>query len=407
MNRIFRLKNPVKHYDWGSPQWIPQLLGAANPEGLPWAELWMGVHPEGPSLIESEGTVLPLSLLIAQDPALYIGTAVQQAFGTLPFLFKLLAVEKPLSIQAHPNREQAQKGWERENHLCIPFKAPYRNYKDPYHKPEIICALSPFKALCGFQEPEQIAQGLTGFAHSAPEPLRSTLNTLIQTLQTRDTAQSLRAFLQGLFALPPALGQTLSAYGREHKERLIHEYPAYKEAWQLIAYFAELYPGDPAVIAPLYLNRIVLEPGEGLYLPAGVLHGYLSGFGVELMANSDNVLRGGLSSKHVDSQELVHILDFSVFHPQILRPQPSGYQIPTTEFSLWVREGQGDQVQYPQSLPGILIVTQGKLHITFAGGDEEWNLKQGESAFIPVGRPEDIRFSGTYTLYGAGLGSSE
>ncbi|MDR2798137.1 MAG: mannose-6-phosphate isomerase, class I [Treponema sp.] len=405
MNRIFKLKNPVKHYDWGSPQWIPQLLGIANPDGLPWAELWMGVHPEGPSLTEYEGAMLPLSSLIAQDPASYVGTAVQEAFGTLPFLFKLLAVEKPLSIQAHPNQEQAQKGWERENQLSIPLKAPNRNYKDPYHKPELICALSPFKALCGFQEPEQIVQGLTAFAQSAPEPLHRALNTLVQPLQTGAAAQSLRAFLQGLFALPPALGQALSAYGKDHKETLIHEHPAYKEAWKLIAYFAELYPGDPAVIAPLYLNQIALEPGEGIYLPAGVLHAYISGFGVELMANSDNVLRGGLSSKHVDSQELVHILDFSGFHPQILKAQGSGFRTPAKEFSLWVREGQGDQVQYPESLPGILIVTQGKLHITFTGRDEAWNLTPGESVFIPAGRPEDFRFSGTYTLYGAGLGS--
>ncbi|MDR0721653.1 MAG: mannose-6-phosphate isomerase, class I, partial [Treponema sp.] len=382
MNCIFRLKNPVKHYDWGSPQWIPQLLGTANPEGLPWAELWMGVHPEGPSFTEYEGMVLPLSMLIAKDPALYVGTEVQRVFGTLPFLFKLLAVEKPLSIQAHPNKEQAQKGWEWENQLHIPFKAPYRNYKDPCHKPEIICALSPFKALCGFQEPEQIVQGLTAFTQSAPEPLRKALNTLTQTLQTNDVAQSLRAFLQGIFALPSGLGQALSAYGRDHEETLIHEHPAYKEAWQLIAYFAELYPGDPAVLAPLYLNQIVLEPGEGIYLPAGVLHGYISGFGAELMANSDNVLRGGLSSKHVDSQELIHILDFSVFHPQILKDQGSGFKTPAKEFSLWVREGRGDQVQHPESLPAILIVTLGELHITVARGEEQWNLKQGESVFI-------------------------
>ncbi|MDR3116168.1 MAG: mannose-6-phosphate isomerase, class I [Treponema sp.] len=405
MNRIFRLKNPVKHYDWGSPQWIPRILRVANPEGLPWAELWMGVHPDGPSLTEYEGTLLPLSLLIAQDPALYVGTAVQRAFGTLPFLFKLLAVDKPLSIQAHPNRDQAQKGWERENQLGIPLEAPYRNYKDPQHKPEIICALSPFTALCGFQEPDQIVQGLTKFAQSAPEPLGRALNRLSQTLQTGAADQRLRAFLQGLFALPPALGLALSAYGKDHQQRLIREYPAYTEAWKLIAYFAELHPGDPAVMAPLYLHRIALEPGEGIYLPAGVLHGYIRGFGVELMANSDNVLRGGLSSKHVDVQELLHILDFSVFHPQILQAQDSGFRTQAQEFSLWVREGFGDEVQYPESLPGILIVTQGTLHITLASGEGEWTLTQGESVFIPQGTPEDIRFSGTYTLYGAGPGS--
>ncbi|MDR2393001.1 MAG: mannose-6-phosphate isomerase, class I [Treponema sp.] len=405
MNPLFRLQNPIKHYDWGSPQWIPQLLGVANPEGLPWAELWMGVHPEGPSITEYAGTALPLASLIAQDPAGYVGTAIQQAFGTLPFLFKLLAVEQPLSLQAHPNKEQAQRGWERENQLGIPLKAPYRNYKDPSHKPEIICALSPFTALCGFQEPEQIVQGVAVFAQSAPEPLYTALHRLVQTLEAGATAQRLRAFLQGLFGLPVAVGQALSAYGRDQKERLINEYPVYKQAWELMAYGAERYPGDPAVLAPLYLNRIDLAPGEGLYLPAGVLHGYLRGFGVELMANSDNVLRGGLSSKHVDKEELVRILDFSVFHPQILRSQGGRYQTQVQEFSLWVMEGQGDQIQDPQFLPGILIVTQGKLHITFSSGEGEWNLMQGESAFIPAGKPADLHFRGTYTLYGAGIGS--
>ncbi|MDR2632918.1 MAG: mannose-6-phosphate isomerase, class I [Treponema sp.] len=405
MNRMFRLQNPVKHYDWGSPEWIPRLLGAANPEGLPWAELWMGVHPEGSSITEYAGTALPLSALIAQDPVGYVGTAIRQAFGTLPFLFKLLAVEKPLSIQAHPNQEQAQRGWEWENQLGIPLKAPYRNYKDPHHKPELICALSPFKALCGFQEPEQIVRGLTAFSQSAPEPLYRAFQSLTQTLQTGTTTQSLRAFLQELFDLPSARGRALSAYVRDCQERLSNEYPVYKEVWELMAYFAELYPGDPAVLSPLYLNQIELAPDEGLYLPAGVLHAYLSGFGVELMANSDNVLRCGLSSKHVDSEELIRILDFSVFHPHILRVQGGRYQTPAQEFSLWVMEGQGGQVQHPQFLPGILIVTQGKLHITSSTGEGEWSLKQGESAFIPAGRREDLLFSGTYTLYGAGVGS--
>jgi mannose-6-phosphate isomerase len=409
MNRIFRLTNSIKHYDWGSSEWIPQLLGAVNSEGLPWAELWMGIHPEGPSFTEYEGVMVPISALIAQDPILYVGPAVQRAFGTLPFLFKLLAAEKPLSIQAHPNMEQAQRGWERENQLGIPLTAPQRNYKDPYHKPEIICALSPFKALCGFREPKQILQGLAAFSQAAPEPLYTALNTLAQTLDL--VAPSLQAFLQELFALPPAVRQELSTYGRDRKDVLIQDHPAYQEAWKLIAYFAELYPGDPAVIAPLYLNRIELKPGEGIYLPAGVLHAYISGFGVELMANSDNVLRGGLSSKHLDVQELLCILEFSPFHPQILRPQGLRYPSPAKEFSLWVMEGQGNQVQHPEILPLILIVTQGKLHIAYfeeaAGKKEkrEWILNSGESVFIPAGKPESLTLSGTYTLYGAGVGS--
>jgi mannose-6-phosphate isomerase len=404
---MVRLKNPIKHYDWGSPEWIPQLLGEANPQGLPWAELWMGVHPEGPSRIEYGGSALSLFQLIDQDPARYLGEAAARAFGTLPFLFKLLAAEKPLSIQAHPNQEQAQQGWERENQLQIPLDAPQRNYKDPQHKPEIICALSPFKALCGFREPERIVRGLVAFSQSAPEPLGSALGSLVKTLYAGDTAQALRAFLQGLFGLPREIRQAISAYGIHGQGELIAHHAEYQEEWKLLGSFAALHPEDPAVLAPLYLNRIDLAPGEGIYLPAGVLHAYIRGFGVELMASSDNVLRGGLTAKHVDTEELVRILDFAAFHPQVLKPQGICYPTPAREFSLWTLEGSGDQVQHLERLPVILIVTQGTLRLSCAGEEGEWILHQGASVFISAAfslRPEALRFSGTYTLYAAGIG---
>jgi mannose-6-phosphate isomerase len=361
----------------------------------------MGVHGEGPSATEYAGKAVSLPGLIAQDPEGYLGTQAARSYGTLPFLFKLLGIEKPLSIQVHPNRKQAQEGFERENRQGIPLSAAHRNYKDPYPKPEIICALSPFTALCGFREPEVIAQVLTALAEDAAEPLQDALLTLTRVLGPQP--ESLKAFLAGLFALPMKIRTTLSAYVQERMEALIKAHPGYTDAWRLCAYFAQLYPGDPAVIAPLYLNLISLESGEGIYLPTGVLHAYVKGFGVELMANSDNVLRGGLSSKYVDSEELLRILDFSVFRPQILHPDGSIFKTPSEEFALWVREGRGDQIQHPERLPGILMVTQGELRLSCDG--EAWAFKSGESFFIPALRREDIRLSGTYRLYGAGLGS--
>jgi mannose-6-phosphate isomerase len=176
--RIYKLVNQVKHYDWGSPDGIPALLGMDNNEGRPWAELWMGVHPGGPSEITDRGTRFSLKDLIDTDPRRYLGGEVYETFGALPFLFKVLAAGKPLSIQAHPNREQAKRGFERENARGLPPDSPERNYRDPNHKPELVCALGPFTAMCGFRKPKEIALGLDEFLKEAPPPLKEGLRPL-------------------------------------------------------------------------------------------------------------------------------------------------------------------------------------------------------------------------------------
>jgi mannose-6-phosphate isomerase len=394
---VFKLYNTVKHYDWGSPLWIPRLLGEENPSGGPWAELWMGLHPEGPSQIILDDKKIPLSRLLEDNPA-YLGAAAA-AFGTLPFLFKLLAAESPLSIQAHPNREQAKQGWDRENRLGIPLKDPRRNYKDANHKPEILCALSPFKAMCGFRETGGISRRLAAFIAPAPPSLRGALAPLGSAL---DLPGGLKAFLTALFGLSEGARRELSEY-------------AARQAWgeefgeerRLIARFAGLYPGDPAILAPLYLNLVDLAPGEAVCLPAGVLHAYIHGFGAELMANSDNVLRGGLTAKHADIPELVHILRFSPFLPEILRPPPGGsffrYPSPGGEFSLSVLSGGA--IPFPDAGPSIVAVTEGRAFFSGADtGGKPFTLGQGESAFIPArASPEGLFLSGAYTLYAAGI----
>jgi mannose-6-phosphate isomerase len=426
---LYKLQNTVKHYEWGSPVHIPALLGADNSPGTPWAELWMGVHPGGPSRIAGNKALannpanpsrtgeLGLGDLIAANPDRCLGRSAAKKFGGLPFLFKLLAAAKPLSIQAHPNLEQAREGWRRENEKGLPLDAPNRNYKDNCHKPEILCALNPFTAMCGFRPPGEIGSLLAKCFAGAPRALREGIGPLQTALEGKDP---LKTFLEALFQLSPETLAELTAYARE---TVLPE-----GEWDLVSRFAGLYPGDPGIIAPLYLNLLQLMPGEAVYLPAGVLHAYVHGFAVELMVNSDNVLRGGLSSKHVDAAELLSILDFNPYRPEILKPRPIGnglsqYDAPCREFSLRVMKSRGGTAFFPEKGPAIVVVTEGRLRVN-AGDDknlngENWTLARGESAFIPA-QEEDgpdkagpglksgtLAFSGAYTIYIASLPPEE
>ncbi|GHV81742.1 mannose-6-phosphate isomerase [Spirochaetia bacterium] len=458
LKHLFKLENPVKHYDWGSPRWIPQLLGRENAGGEPWAELWMGVHPEGPSwaVLDAaetgisgtdvpEDAKVPLEELIRQNPEFYLGEQIQKEFGGLPFLYKLLAAGKPLSVQAHPDLEQAKAGWERENNSGISLKAPNRNYKDANHKPEILCALSPFRAMCGFREPGEIKRLLDIFSGvqsggiafgGAPRsagaagtgtPVTETLAAGFARLRTAlEGDNGLQDFLTALFALDEETRFDLGEYTAARGPELEQLYPGYADEWRTAAYFAGLYPGDPAVIASLYLNLLRLAPGEAVYLPAGVLHAYIDGFGVELMANSDNVLRGGLTSKHVDIEELTRILKFVPFRPEILRPvelvptqrvpetgeENTGrepiwsYPTDCREFSLGVTQSRGEDIPFPAGGPEILLVTQGKARLSWRESGEEVTLEPGESAFAAQREQAgDLVCSGSFTIFTASVGS--
>jgi mannose-6-phosphate isomerase len=380
----------------------------------------MGIHPEGPSVIKGGGETL--AAMIDRNPSC-LGREILGDFGTLPYLFKLLAAEKPLSIQAHPNLEEAREGWERENRLGIPLTGATRNYKDPNHKPEILCALTPFTAMCGFRPLEEISRLLKLFSARALPPLRGVLSGLLPSpagpASAPNPAGILRDFLRTLLSLSPENRRALGEYARKARE-LTGEQGEYGEVWELCASFAELYPEDPAVISPLYLNLVNLNPGEAIYLPAGVLHAYVKGFGVELMANSDNVLRGGLTPKYIDIDELLRVLNFSTGKPAVLKPrdlQEGGdgphcsffkYPVPCREFSLSALRCRNSGGSIPERGPLILIVTEGRALVRGAKGEEEIILERGETAFIPAreeGPP--LSFSGTYTIYAAGAGSPE
>jgi mannose-6-phosphate isomerase len=401
----YPLKNTVKHYDWGSPTWIPRLLGCENPEGEPWAELWMGAHPASPSMLSLGEREQSLAQLIAADPRRYLGEERAANFRTLPFLFKLLAAARPLSIQAHPGKEQARQGWLRENGRGIPPDAPERNYRDDNHKPEILCALSPFTALCGFRSLKEIHSLLSAYFAHAPLSLQSGVAPLCASLtDTGEGPSGFQPFLRNLFAMPASTRAELTSYALSGDSGGIDG-----ESQDLIRSLAERYPGDSGIISPLYLNLLHLKPGQAIYLPAGILHAYLEGFGVELMANSDNVLRGGLSSKHVDPEELMRILYFHPFTPEVLEP-PGGagksgspglfsYPSPCREFSLSVIENM--EGPFPIGGPAIILVVSGRLRIASGEAGETWEFGPGESAFIPFGAAPAI--SGTYSLYAASV----
>ncbi|MDR2375405.1 MAG: mannose-6-phosphate isomerase, class I [Treponema sp.] len=407
LQALYLLENSVKHYEWGSPHWIPRLLCRENPGGEPWAELWMGVHPSAPSMLKDWPGKKSLAQLIAADPPRYVGKEGAANFGGLPFLFKLLAAARPLSIQAHPGKEQARQGWQRENEQGIDLDAPERNYKDDNHKPEIICALSPFTALCGFRSPGDTVALLSAFLAGAPRSLQYGLAPLQDSLENTAgrSRLPLRDFLAGLFNLSRELRKELSAYAST-LSRI--PWGIDDDTCSLIRRLAELYPGDPGILAPLYLNLIHLESGQAIYLPDGILHAYVDGFGVELMANSDNVLRCGLSSKHVDVNELMNVLYFHPFMPELLKTPPETeppgpvfftYPSPCKEFSLsLIRNFEGP---FPIQVPVIVIVIAGRLQASDETG-ASWELGPGESAFIPP-QPDMPVFSGTYTLYAASI----
>jgi mannose-6-phosphate isomerase len=318
MSNIRRLKHRIQEYAWGSHTAIPDLLGLPSPADTPCAELWMGAHPKAPSLVYDQGQWLPLNDFINAAPEKVLGRTVSERFsGQLPFLFKVLAAANPLSVQAHPDCDQAREGFERENRAGIDLTAPNRNYKDANHKPECLCALTPFVGLCGFRPPPEILDYCSRINRRANQQHRAgEMTRLCRLLQDAPDASGVKRFFEGLLTLPVSRAQGMVTELMPYVEAGADRDPVFKWMVRL----SRQYPGDIGVLAPILLNLVVLAPGQAIFLPARVLHAYLDGTGIELMANSDNVLRGGLTPKHIDVRELLRVLDFSPRLPDILTP---------------------------------------------------------------------------------------
>ncbi|WP_409471753.1 mannose-6-phosphate isomerase, class I [Streptomyces sp. HC307] len=377
-----RLDNTIRPYAWGSTTAIPQLLGV-EPTGEPQAEMWMGAHPGAPSRTD-RGTLVDV---IAADPERELGAAAVAKFGpTLPFLLKILAAGAPLSLQVHPNLDQAREGYADEERRGIPVDAPHRNYKDANHKPELICALTEFDGLCGFRDPNEAAELLDGLGVDSLKPY-------VDLLHAHPEDAALREILTAVLTADREEMARTVAEATAACSRLGGAYAPYAD-------LAHHYPGDPGVIAAMLLNHVRLQPGEALYLGAGIPHAYLDGLGVEIMANSDNVLRCGLTPKHVDVPELLRIVRFEPSDPGVLRPEasPDGeevYETPIDEFRLsrYVLPAGGAAHDLTRATPQILLCTAG----TVRAGEHE--LTPGGSVFVPAGEKAEV--SGTGTVFRA------
>jgi mannose-6-phosphate isomerase len=343
---MFRVTGVVQHYAWGDPVAIPGLLGL-EPDGRPWAELWLGTHSGGSATLDD-------------------GRPLSDVAGELPYLLKVLAAGESLSLQTHPDSTRAREGFEREQRDGPPLHAPERIYKDPSPKPELICALTPFEALCGFR------------------PVEATL-LLLDRIGTTEIAghldeHGLTVTVTDLYQGKIAIESTIAACsGRGEPEAM------------LVAALAAQYPGDPSVVVTLLMNRVSLAPGEAIFFGPGNLHAYLHGVGVEVMGASDNVVRGGLTSKHVDVDELLAVLDIAPLTDPVLRGEPCAegwvcYATSATPFRLW-RLDAGDDAHHTATGRELLLCTSGRFG----------PLSVGQAVYLAPG--ESISLAGRGTLF--------
>ncbi|WP_343600971.1 mannose-6-phosphate isomerase, class I [Mycobacterium sp.] len=381
------LRGAVRTYAWGSRTAIAEFTGRPVPAAHPEAELWLGAHPADPAWLQTGAEHTSLLTTLATDPDGQLGPANRARFGdVLPFLVKVLAADEPLSLQAHPSAEQAAEGYLREERRGIPVNSPVRNYRDASHKPELLIALQPFEALAGFRPVARTVELLRALAVSDLDPF-------IELLGDQSDADALRAlFTTWITAPQPDLDVLVPAVldgAIQYVSCGAREFAA--EA-RTVLELGERYPGDAGVLAALLLNRITLAPGEAIFLPAGNLHTYLRGLALEVMANSDNVLRGGLTPKHVDVPELLRVLNFAPTTEAALRPavRCDGlevvYETPADEFavSMLVLDGDhlGHEVDAPSRHDGpqIMLCTQGCA--TVHGKSAALALTRGEAGWV-------------------------
>lgn len=388
-----RLTGEVQHYEWGSREEIPQILGR-RPDGTPWAEYWLGAHPKAPSTLENGET---LDVRLAEDPD-ELGRASRQRFGDrLPFLLKILSADHSLSIQAHPSREQAEIGFAAENAAGVALHDPTRLFLDDWPKPEMLVALTDFDALCGFRDPATSLLLLSGLG--PVDGLDNLLNPL------REDSDGLATVLKRVFDGSDEVRGIVRAVVEAARRRIAEG--GDEEVLGLARTAVELdadHPGDPSILVALLMNRVRLAPGQQIHLGAGTMHAYLGGTGIEIMANSDNVLRGGLTNKHIDVDAL---LSHAVLHPEPCvgeQPQPDGpgravYTTPFPEFRLWALSG-------PSRLPAtglgrILLVVSGALELHH--GDDILTLSSGQAAWLPAGEEIEVVGSGQGYLAAAAV----
>ncbi|OAJ95880.1 mannose-6-phosphate isomerase [Vibrio bivalvicida] len=372
---FYVMSNVIQSYAWGSKTSLGQLFGIDNPGSTPQAELWMGAHPNGCSSVLKQGIPTALSALIAANPQRYLGKETATKFGELPYLFKILAAEQALSIQVHPSKAQAESGFTKEQQLGLPLTASNRNYKDPNHKPELVYALTQYQAMNGFRPIAEIIEYFEQLAIAE-------IQRLLDELTKEPNSHGLASFFAGILSLQG-----------EQKEMaltilLLKAKLSTDPVFNLIIELADQYPGDIGLFAPLMLNVITLQPGQAMFLDAQTPHAYLHGTGLEIMANSDNVLRAGLTPKHIDVEELVSCTRFTPKPINNLRLAPciengiEQFQVPVEDFKFAIIHNSDNRLISATSAE-ILLPLDCPMSLTDSHG-ETCQIVVGESVFVPA-----------------------
>lgn len=373
---FFRLNNIIQNYAWGNHTALNTLFEIPNPQNEPQAEIWMGAHPNGCSKITLNGEEILLSDFISSDLIAILGKNTASRFGQLPYLFKVLCAEKALSVQVHPSTQQAESGFAKEELANIPLTSSCRNYKDPNHKPELVYALTPYLAMNGFRDHREI---LDFFAQLQIEEM----DDLICAFQENQTSEGLSTFFETLLCLNKTQKDVcvtkLLAFAKEHQA---------DELYALILELAEEYPSDIGLFSPLILNTITLLPGEAMFLDASTPHAYIKGTGLEIMASSDNVLRAGLTPKHMDVAELIANTRFVPIAKDSLRLKAEKennaqhFCVPVSDFKFSLYH-KAENMPLTTGSAEILIAIDATLTLVHASG-ESLTLKKGGSVFIPA-----------------------
>ncbi|MFD3248583.1 mannose-6-phosphate isomerase [Rahnella aquatilis] len=367
-----KMHNGVQNYAWGSKDALTKLYGIKDAEGRPMAELWMGAHPKSSSRVEnSHGEDISLRDQISADLTAQLGDKVAKRFGELPFLFKVLCADQPLSIQVHPSKSAAEIGYAKENAAGIPLDAAERNYKDPNHKPELVYALTPFQAMNGFRELREIVSLLQPVSGAHP---------LIASYLMSPDVDHLRTLFAGLLSLEGedksrALDVLKSVLDEQHDE-----------PWDTIRSISEFYPDDSGLFSPLLLNVITLQPGEGMFLYAETPHAYLKGVSLEVMANSDNVLRAGLTPKYIDIPELLANLKFNarpaseLLTAPVVKGAELNFPIPVEDFAFSIHSLAAEPQTLEQDSAAIVFCIEGQS--VLVKNNQTLVLSPGESCFL-------------------------
>ena len=390
MGEIFSLKNQIQNYAWGSREILGRMRGVPVPTEQPEAEVWVGAHPAAPSRATVDGAESPLNELIVENPSRFLRP--DRTSDWFPFLFKILAIDAPLSIQVHPTPEQAIAGFEDEQARGIAIDAPYRNYKDRYSKPETVIALSPMRVLTGVRPVEQLktlaaAFGAAWLAERAELSPKQLLTEIIRLPE--ETAS---AAVQHLVDTAPGL---LGASN-----------DVVADAAELVRIVDGKYPGDRGLLVAFVMNLVHLAPGESAFTPDGQVHAYVSGTAIELMNPSDNVMRAGLTAKHIDTEELIKVLGEKEDAPVIQRPNPEDGPLGT--YAMWdermsvtrVRVEEGKPLSYTFKGISAALSVAGKVTIQAKDGNgtDEFVLGATESV-LHVGEPSEAVLSGSGELY--------